>query len=181
MKASIIESPGGNKGSVKSWLQRAGIECKFVSDSSAIYNSNLVVFPGNGTFSETIDWIEKKSLKKAILDYVESKKLYIGICIGMQIMFEIGLEGGEKEGLGILEGVIQKLKVPRIGWKKVYFNSDNLIINSDYYFMHQYGFLENSNCLDFLKYKNSFLFQFHPEKSGASGDKLLKKILDNYV
>ena len=181
MIASIIDSPGGNKGSVKAWLERGGLKCNFISNSLEINESNLIVFPGNGTFSETIDWIETRQFKNAIYNYINSGNLYIGICIGMHIMFANGIEGGKKKGLGLIKGDIQRLETPRIGWNKVDGNFNGFAISSDFYFMHNYGFLENSNCLNFIRYKNSFLFQFHPEKSGLSGDKLLKKILEDHV
>ena len=182
MKVSIINTPGGNKGSVISWVKRSGSDFNLIDTASQIRESEIIIFPGNGTFKSTISWIEEKNFSEALIEYINSNNKYIGLCIGMQIMFEKGFEGGIINGLNILKGEVEELQQPRIGWEKVLGKINKFRIDSDYFFMHKYGVLRKSRCLDFVRYKNSYLFQFHPEKSGISGDKLLQKILfKNYV
>ena len=94
----------------------------------------------------------------------------------MHIFFDEGEEGGLCNGLNIIPGRIQKLSETRIGWDRVNIRNERLYLDSDFYFMHSFGFLENNIWRNFIVFKNSFLFQFHPEKSGSSGDNVLKQI-----
>ena len=178
MKATIIDTPGGNKGSISAWLRRGGFQVDFSSSSEIINNSNIVIFPGNGIFSKTMDWLRFNALEESLISFVENpNKIYIGICIGMQILYETGFEEEKTSGLGILNGEITRLDNPRIGWEKVKYKEENFFFEDDFFFMHSYGYknLEN-NLININRFSRNYLFQFHPEKSGRSGDDLLKSL-----
>ena len=177
MNVSIIDTPGGNIGSVKSWLERSNFKPLLINHPDQINDTDLLVFPGNGTFNSTLSWLDKKGLKERIKRYVLENKYFIGICMGMHIMFEKGEEGGISKGVEIMPGTVKKLEHVRIGWEKVEFREENLSLKSDFYFMHSYGVLTKSDvCKKAIIFNNAFLFQFHPEKSGPSGDDVLKQI-----
>ncbi len=177
MRVSVVNTPGGSVGSIMSWLQRSNLKPVLITHASEIENTDLLVFPGNGTFKATLKWLDQNGFQEKIKKYVLNNNFFIGICIGMHIFFEEGEEGGLCNGLKILPGRVEKLPKTRIGWDKVSLENEKLVLNSNFYFMHSYGVLEDNNlCKNFIVYKNSFLFQFHPEKSGHSGDNVLNQI-----
>ena len=177
MKVSIVNTPGGNVGSIKSWIERSNLEPNLITSPSEIENTDLLVFPGNGTFNSTIKWLDQNGLKKKIKEYILKNRFFIGICIGMHILFEEGDEGGLCNGLNLLSGKVKKLSETKIGWDKVTAEGQKISLNSDFFFMHSYGVIGNNKlCKNFIVYKNSFLFQFHPEKSGLVGDNVLIQI-----
>jgi imidazole glycerol-phosphate synthase subunit HisH len=163
----------------------------------------LIILPGVGAFENAIDLLKKKGLFDIILNEVSKQKPLIGICLGMQMLFTKSFEMGEHHGLNLIEGNIEKIdkkskiknvKVPHISWSNIIFeNKENLkkeqlVLNErSFYFIHSYiAFpLDNKNIMAKCKYydinfpaivkKNNVVgFQFHPEKSGMNGLKLLK-------
>ena len=177
MKVSIINTPGGNVGSIKSWIERSNLKPSLISSPSEIDNTDLLIFPGNGTFNSTIKWLDQNALKEKIKEYILNNNFFIGICIGMHIFFEEGEEGGLCDGLNLISGKVEKLKATNIGWERVIVEDEKIYLNSDFYFMHSFGVIgEDKLCRKFIVHKNAFLFQFHPEKSGISGDNVLTQI-----
>ena len=160
---------------------------------------NLVVLPGVGSFNEAMKIIKKRKLDKDIYEiYKDNSKLILGICLGMQLLFNSSNEFIKTKGLGLINGNVIKLssKVEiktHIGWKKIFVSDKNFKnVNSKlFYFVHSYfcNIKEKKNIIFKTKIKNfSFVsgifkknligLQFHPEKSGDDGVKLIKLILD---
>ncbi|MBS3781146.1 MAG: imidazole glycerol phosphate synthase subunit HisH [Candidatus Thermoplasmatota archaeon] len=186
---TIVDLGLGNISNVK-----RPIEGKVTNDPYEIEKAEKIIIPGVGNFSEIKDDLSK--LKGVISDFIEEDKPFLGICLGMQVLFGYNEEGGDK-GLDILEGEVKRLKnnlSPHIGWNTVRFTSEDPLFKgigdgSFFYFAHSY-YVETkmpvegetrlrSSCETFqipavIKSSNIYGTQFHPEKSGSDGLKLLK-------
>lgn len=196
----IIDYGMGNLKSVKNALDFLGLESKISSDREEIRKSDGLILPGVGAFPDAMETIEKLSLDKIIKEEVEKNKPLLGICLGMQLLFEKGFEGLEREGLGLLKGNIVKMKedkkanikIPHIGWNNLIYNKKDLLFNSIeegkfVYYVHSY-FVQDYNNEDLIAYSeygenkipgvvrhnNVMGAQFHPEKSGDVGLAILK-------
>ncbi|MEA4816402.1 MAG: imidazole glycerol phosphate synthase subunit HisH [Lachnospiraceae bacterium] len=191
----IIDYGAGNLRSVQKALEYLGFEA-VISDSQEILNAaDKIILPGVGAFSDAMDTIKNKRLDIVIKNAVKSKKPFLGICLGMQILFDKGYENGSMDGLGIFPGEIVKLdgklKIPHMGWNKLdVIKKEPLFIGipeeAYVYFVHSY-YLEtkepgivSATCFygkDIsiaVQSENTFGLQFHPEKSGETGLKILK-------
>ena len=196
----IIDYGMGNLQSVKNALDFLGLESKISSDEEEIRNSKALILPGVGAFPDAMDTIEKLSLDKIIKDEVAKNKPFLGICLGMQLLFENSFEGLERKGLGLLKGNIVKMKndkinnikIPHIGWNNLIYNKKDELFNSIeegefVYYVHSY-FAQGYNDEELVAYseygenkipgvvrcKNIMGAQFHPEKSGTIGLSILK-------
>lgn len=187
----------GNLRSVSKALERVGFKIKVSSDPEDLKRADFVVLPGVGAFRDAMDNLKRLGLLKGILKHIERGKPYMGICLGLQLLFEKSYEFGETEGFGILEGEVvllpSKVKVPHIGWNQLWKRkpSDLLegINDGEYfYFVHSYHVLPKRSevvlsttdyGVDFVssvEYENIFAVQFHPEKSQKAGLKLLENV-----
>jgi len=196
----IIDYGMGNLKSVKNAFDFLGLESKISSDEEEIRNSNALILPGVGAFPDAMDTIERLSLDKIIKEEVAKNKPLLGICLGMQLLFENGFEGIERKGFGLLKGSIVKMKddkinnikIPHIGWNDLIYNKKDELFNSIeegkfVYYVHSY-FAQGYNDEDLVAYseygenkipgvvrcKNVMGAQFHPEKSGTVGLSILK-------
>lgn len=196
----IIDYGMGNLKSVKNALNFLGLESKISSDLKDIQNADALILPGVGAFPDAMDTIEKLSLDKIIKEEVSKSKPLLGICLGMQLLFEKGFEGIERNGLGLLKGNIVRMKddkennikIPHIGWNNLIYNKKDELFNSIdegefVYYVHSY-FAQNYNDDDLVAYSeygdnkipgvvrcnNVMGAQFHPEKSGTVGLAILK-------
>ena len=164
-----------------------------------ISSCDAIVFPGVGAFGHFMENLDKSGLRDfIILNIVQQKKPFFGICVGMQVLAEFGLEMKKTEGLGLIKGSVEHLNlafhpVPHVGWNDLSFLKDDLglfdgVRDADFYFTHSYhlvGF--GDDILAVAKYEkdiacavlrdNIFATQFHPEKSGAAGLKLIENWL----
>ena len=192
MKISIIKYNAGNIQSVLFSLQRIGIEANVTDDVNEILSSDKIIFPGVGEAYSAMNYLREKQLDKLIVDL---KQPVLGICLGMQLMCKHS-EENNTECLGIFDQNVKlfpktELKVPQIGWNNIYSLKSPLfsgISENEYmYFVHSY-YVEK--CTDSIAltnygieyssaiYKNNFYAaQFHPEKSGEAG----QKILENFI
>ncbi len=194
---AIIDYGVGNLNSVYKALERLGFKAKITNDIEEINDSKAIILPGVGAFHDAMENLKQTGLIDCIKENVKSGKPILGICLGMQILYEKGFEDGEWEGLGFLKGEIVKfednLKVPHMGWNQLNINKDNsdneilkYIDEGDYvYFVHSYYAKSDfSEVLTYADYgvkvpgvvanKNVYGMQFHPEKSGETGLNLLK-------
>ena len=191
---AIVDYGAGNTSSVINSLARIGAEYQLTSDPQIIKNAARVILPGVGHAGAAMEQLKKKNLI-TLLKTIEQPML--GICLGMQLMFEQS-EEGDTRCLGIIPECIKrfesfkKFKVPHMGWNDFFPDMDNKLflgLNSSesMYFVHSYfaekGEFTTGIC-DYTKpftaaiqYKNFYGVQFHPEKSGAIG----QKILENFI
>tara|TARA_B100001029_G_C15050201_1_gene450145 strand:+ start:120 stop:737 length:618 start_codon:yes stop_codon:yes gene_type:complete len=199
MKIGILNLPGSNIFSVKYWLKRNGFKSIILSEPGDLNLIELMILPGVGSFDTAMEFINSKKFNHPINQFIEKNKIIIGICCGMQILFNSS-EEGVLSGLSVLKGHISRIpigkdKVPNIGWRSIdcFINSNKKIFN--FYFMHSYGLDLEKNNLDpsinyistvycnttllaSFQYNNIYGFQYHPEKSYDSGDKLLNNIIN---
>lgn len=196
----IIDYGMGNLKSVRNALNYLGIENKISANPEEIKSADALILPGVGAFPDAMETIEKLGLDKVIKEEIEKGKYLLGICLGMQMLFEKGYEGIERNGLGLLKGSIVKMKddkernikIPHIGWNNLkYSKQDEIFKDIDegkyVYYVHSY-FAQEYNNDDLVAYseygenkipgvvrcKNVIGAQFHPEKSGTIGLNILK-------
>lgn len=179
-RVRIIDAGYGNAFSVRQALIRAGAD---VVDE----NEDGVILPGVGAFDTAASNLERAQ------EAIASGRPFLGICLGMQVLFE-GSEEGRKKGLGVLQGRVSKLKaptLPHMGWNTVDFNKSRLADGIEkpwFYFVHSYACPENRTVTGWTEYgqrfasvvekDNVFGVQFHPEKSGESGARLLENFVE---
>lgn len=196
---TIIDYGLGNIRSLLNWFKRGGIEVTFSSDSTIIESSELLILPGVGAYEDAMARLNESGLSNLIKKHVSKGKPIVGICLGMQLLYEKSYEGGVFDGLGLLKGEIiafdeSKVKVPQMGWNKLK-SLDKRFEDSYVYFVHSYYAKSDfSEVLAYTEYdvkvpgivkKDRILgFQFHPEKSGATGQEMLcliKELEDDYL
>ncbi len=197
---NIIADYGrGNLRSLKNALDRIGMETEISSSPQKIMRADSLIIPGVGAFADAMDAMDAAGLTQVIKDFAKSGKYVLGICLGMQLMYEKGYEYGEREGLGLIKGSIRYLdieeKVPHMGWNDLKFEKDSdpvlrKIKEGEYvYFVHSYyADSDGSEIVAFTEYGkkipaivrqgNIYGMQFHPEKSGDTGERLLEAYRD---
>ena len=197
-KICVLDYGSGNVGSVYNLLNRLNYNVKISNSSLDIKNSSHLILPGVGAFGASIEKIRTKIQIDLLENEVKiKKKPFLGICIGMQILADKGFEFGEYDGLGWIEGTVQKLKakvLPHIGWNNIKIKKQtpifiNLKNMDDFYFVNSYVFnvkdknliisetnYESTFCSAVQK-DNIFGVQFHPEKSQKTGQQLMHNFL----
>jgi len=194
MSIAIIDYGMGNLKSVYKAFLSLGLDTIITSDPNEILKADKVVLPGVGAFKDAMAELIRSGLTDAIYQTVEKGKPFLGICLGMQLLFDKSYEYGEIEGLGLLSGEIVKLeiplKVPHMGWNTLNITKKEPLFmgveeNSYVYFVHSY-YLETTQDIvsSYTTYSkdiavsvqkdNIFATQFHPEKSGEIGLQMLK-------
>lgn len=195
----VIDYGMGNLKSVENALMHLDIPFIISGEINDLRNSTGLLLPGVGSFMDGMKNLKEKGLDVVIKEEVKNGKPLLGICLGMQMLFDRSFEVKETEGLGLIGGEIEllnpkvKVKIPHIGWNKLdKINNDYLIENLDdssfVYYVHSFGAtnVEKENLLctseygginipGLVKKRNVYGAQFHPEKSGDVGLKLLKK------
>ncbi len=197
---AILDYDAGNIKSVEKAFKILGEDTVLTRDFGVIEKADHVVLPGVGSFADAMGHLKKYELDKAIKDYVSSGRPFLGICLGLQLLFESSEESVGVEGLHILDGVVKRipdnqgLKVPHIGWNSLDFpNRGRLFEGIDegsfVYFVHSYYLqaMDKSIVTATTEYgcnihasvekDNIFACQFHPEKSSTVG----LKILENFA
>jgi glutamine amidotransferase len=195
---AIVDYGVGNLFSIQSSLKKIGFESKISNNKNDILTADSIILPGVGAFGDAINKLKECQLDDVIKQAVKENKPLLGICLGMQLLFNKSYEYGEYKGLGLIEGevcslekVTKNLKIPHIGWNSLNFkNKDSKLLKyikeGDYaYFVHSYY----ANCpqkyitataeygIDvtaIVENNNVYGTQFHPEKSGEVGLKILK-------
>lgn len=192
---AVIDYNTGNTRSVMNALSRLGVKAELTSDIDVIKSSDRMIFPGVGAASWAMDELKKRELIETIKEY---QRPFLGICLGMQLMNSFS-EEGNVDLLNITANKVRLfdknvgVKIPHVGWNEVTFSSDpifkNLREKEYFYFVHSYyvEYSENTIATCFydnvtfsagLRKDNFYGFQFHPEKSGEVGEKLLKNFLE---
>lgn len=194
MKHVIIDYGVGNLASLQSGFERAGLESIITDDKDIIQSATSLILPGVGAFEPAMQQLRNKGLIALLKNHVEHQKPLLGICLGMQLLFETSYEYGTHDGLGFLKGSVRPLqkapKVPHMGWNDLKFHStspllDQIPLESYVYFVHSFyadalksDVLASTSYGDFIPaivLKNHVVgMQFHPEKSAKVGEQLLK-------
>lgn len=200
---AVIDYGVGNLFSLLSSLNYVGLDTKLTNSIEEIKNANGIILPGVGAFRDAIGNLEKYGLKETLINEAKNGKPFLGICLGMQMLFEKSYEYGEYEGLGLINGTVEEikkyilensdLKIPHMGWNSLIINerfkNDKIlkdVDNNEYvYYVHSYfAKTDMKNIVTYSEYgtkipgivknENVYGMQFHPEKSGDTGLKLLK-------
>ncbi len=197
----LIDAGTGNLRSVQKALESVGAKVERTDDPKKVLSAKKVVLPGVGAFGDFMSGLRERGLENPINEIVQRGVPLLGICVGMQALFEIGEEMGEHEGLGLLKGTVVKfaeslsVKIPHTGWNQVRVKKDALLfnqVNDDayVYFNHSYycQAQESSDVIAEVDYgiryacavrrENIFGVQFHPEKSQAVGLQILKNFVE---
>ncbi|MBQ0015329.1 MAG: imidazole glycerol phosphate synthase subunit HisH [Oscillospiraceae bacterium] len=195
---AVIDYGVGNLFSLCCSLEAIGADSKVTNDPDEIRRADKIILPGVGAFEDAARKLHESGLDQVVIDEANSGKPLLGICLGMQMLFEESHEYGSYKGLGLLKGSIEPLKgfvpdglkIPQMGWNKLIIKKDNPIFkyikNDDYvYFVHSYyAHATDDSVIATTEYGvevtaavskgNIFGCQFHPEKSGDVGLKILK-------
>jgi len=192
MKVTIADLDVGNLHSLSKALGKLGAKVEITQEVDRWLDSEVLVLPGDGAFAATL---HKVTSHEKILAERVKKRPTLGICIGMQILFETSDESPDTQGLAALSGNIEKLHAPRLphmGWNTLEHNSSDLFVSipqgAHFYFVHSYGIIETEAASAWTDYEGRFVsavqlsptshaVQFHPEKSGRWG----LELLDNFL
>jgi glutamine amidotransferase len=198
---AIIDYQMGNLRSVQKAFERVGHEATITSDPETVRRADKVVLPGVGAFEDAIAELRKRNLVEPIRESIERGKPFLGVCLGLQLLFDVGYENGRHEGMGVLRGecvrfdIPSEYKVPHMGWNRAVSRRRPPIFNglSDephFYFVHSYYVVpEDAGVIatetdyagpfcSMVWRDNLFATQFHPEKSQAEGLRLLKNFAE---
>lgn len=193
---TIIDYGMGNLKSVVNACKYLDMKVNISDNIKDIKNSTALILPGVGAFPDSMKTLKEKQLDKVIIEEANNGKPLLGICLGMQLLFEKSYEGEECEGLGLIEGTVEKLygdiKIPHIGWNSLDYHKDDVLLSgieegSFVYFVHSYyakvkneeNLVTTSNYGEIkipgiVRKENVVGAQFHPEKSGDIGLQILK-------
>ena len=197
---AIIDYDAGNIKSVEKALNYLGEEAIITRDHDEIVNSDKVILPGVGAFADAMEKIRHYGLEETILEVVEKNIPFLGICLGLQLMFESSDEGPGVKGLGLLPGKILRipksgdLKSPHMGWNNIKVKEDSRLFkglpeNPYVYFVHSYYLQADDEDIvaatteygvkihAAVEKDNIFACQFHPEKSSTVGLQILKNFV----
>jgi glutamine amidotransferase len=199
-RIAVVDYGAGNLRSVAKALTRSGLTPDVTEDPAAVRCADAVVLPGVGAFADAVAKLKSSGLEDAIRDALEARRPYLGLCLGLQVLFEEGDEHGVTPGLGILSGRVERLpdqmpdgtslRVPHIGWNTVKFSGEHPMISKlpaedCFYFVHSYHAIPScsSEVVGRVDYggefaaavagERIFAVQFHPEKSQSAGRRLL--------
>ncbi len=200
---AIVDYGVGNLFSLKSSLAAIGVDVIVTSEKAELTKADQIILPGVGAFEDAAKKLKDSKLDKTIKELVDNGKPLMGICLGMQLLFDKSYEYGEHEGLGLIKGVVKPIKddvsdeykIPHIGWNPLKFKGEpspifkNIKDGDCVYFVHSFYAKEcDESVIATAEYgaeltaavadKNIFGCQFHPEKSGNVGLRILKAFVD---
>lgn len=196
---ALIDYGVGNLYSVAKAVAAVGGDVKITSNAEDLIRADKIILPGVGAFGDCMKNLSATGLIPTIREQIHNKKYLLGICVGLQILFESSEESPQVEGLGIFHGAIKKiqaenLKIPHMGWNSINFNDSKLFRgvknNSYFYFVHSYHAMPTDKNIiiataDYgekitaaVESENIFATQFHPEKSGDVGLQILKNFIE---
>jgi len=201
---TVIDYGRGNLGSVVKALETSGATVNVTSEEAGVAAADRIVLPGQGAFDDCMDTLTSRGLIRPIREKIASGAPYLGLCLGLQILFDFSEEHGGKEGLGVIPGRVVRfpdprftqLKVPHMGWNSIRKTKeaplfDKIPQEEYFYFVHSYYARvtpENeewistvtdygTNFISSVSKDNIHATQFHPEKSQVAGLKLLENFL----
>ena len=198
---AIIDYQMGNLRSVQKGFEHVGHAAMITDSADKIAAADKIVLPGVGAFGDAMAELRRRNLVGPIRSAVAAGKPFLGICLGLQLLFDVGYEGGECQGLGIVPGKVvrlevpRQLKVPHMGWNRGRFlrsgpHLADIADGSYFYFVHSYHCVPSDASVIAIETDyggpicaavwrdNVFATQFHPEKSQAEGLKILKNFAE---
>lgn len=201
MTIAIVDYGMGNLHSVHKALVQVGAEPEIVTDAAGVARADKVVLPGVGAFADAMDTLRRKDLVDPILEAIDQGKWFLGICLGLQLLFEVSHEDGQLEGLGVIPGDVKRfdfsnqpdrdeLKIPHMGWNALRWDRDVPLLQgleqgAHVYFVHSYYVTPRDETVVATRTEHGIEFassiwrdnilatQFHPEKSQRVGLKML--------
>ena len=197
----IIDYQMGNLRSVQKGFEKVGHAATIASDPAALLAADKIVLPGVGAFPDAIAELRRRNLVEPIRDAIAAGKPFLGICLGLQLLFDVGHEGGRHEGLGILRGEVARFdlpaeyKVPHMGWNQLNIRRRPPILAGldegvFAYFVHSYYVVPQDDDViatetdyggpfcSMVWRDNIYATQFHPEKSQSDGLRILKNFAE---
>jgi imidazole glycerol-phosphate synthase subunit HisH len=205
MKIVIVDYGIGNVQSITNILLRfSDVEVALSDDEQEILSADAIILPGVGAFKKAMEELQKRDLPRKLTKFVETNKPFLGICLGMQLLFEQSEEFGKTDGLGIIKGTVERFpqsltdKIPQVGWNTIKKQNivwkdtlfDKITESDNFYFVHsyickplnektvlsttEYGGLEF--CSSILS-NNIYATQFHPEKSAQKGLQVIRSFI----
>ncbi len=201
----IIDYGMGNLRSVQKAFERFEADARIITTPQQILQADKIVLPGVGAFADAIEHLRQRGLVDAILTTIDKQKPFLGICLGLQMLFDVSYEDGEYQGLGVIPGEVVRfdwtnkpeaagLKIPHMGWNQVFWDRpcpvlEGLTAGEWFYFVHSYyvapkdpsvicGRCQYGTEFAAMIWKDNIMaMQFHPEKSQRAG----LKIIDNFA
>jgi glutamine amidotransferase len=194
---TIVDYGSGNLRSVQKAFEKLGTPAAITSDPAAVVAADRLVLPGVGAFGDAMRELTARGLVEPIVAHLLADRPFLGICMGLQLLFETGLEGGRHAGLGVLPGEVVRfdlpagLKVPHMGWNAVTWRGERrpAADGEHFYFVHAYHAQPSDEAViaataDYggpfcaaIRRGRLLATQFHPEKSQAAGLRLLSEWL----
>lgn len=197
---TIIDYGMGNLRSVQKAIERIGVSAQIETSASRIAQADKLILPGVGAFRDAIAALQRLDLVNVIRDHVAADRPFLGICLGLQLMFDVSWEDGEYEGLGIIPGEVKRFelppefKIPHMGWNRLNPVQDTSLLEGCgpepwFYFVHSYHVVPTDTSwiaattdygIDFVSVVgrgNVHAAQFHPEKSQSAGIELLTRFV----
>jgi glutamine amidotransferase len=198
---AIIDYGMGNLRSVQKGLERVGHAATITNDPAALADAERLILPGVGAFRDAISALRERKLVAPIRAAIDSGKPFLGVCLGLQLLFDVSYEDGEHQGLGIVPGEVVRFqlpgeyKVPHMGWNEVRLRRRPPVFagiedRAHFYFVHSYYVVPRDSAVIALETDyaepfcsgiwrdNLFAVQFHPEKSQDAGLRLLKNFAE---
>jgi len=194
---AIIDYGMGNLRSVQKGFEKVGHEAIVTGERAQVQTASKVVLPGVGAFEDAIAELRRRDLVGPVLDAIQSGKPFLGICLGLQLLFEVSYENGRHEGLGVLKGEVVRFQlppeysVPHMGWNQLAIRRrppvlEGIANGTYFYFVHSYYVVPSdpgviateteypSPFCSMIWRDNVYATQFHPEKSQTDGLRLLR-------
>ncbi|HEV1993528.1 MAG TPA: imidazole glycerol phosphate synthase subunit HisH [Candidatus Acidoferrum sp.] len=197
MKVTIVDYGAGNVPSVERALQRLGAESERTSSPECISKAEALLLPGVGHYAALVRALDEKTLRAPLVEAIHRGVPFLGICLGLQVLFKSSEEASQLQGLNLLPGIVSALppgvKLPHMGWNQLMANRDSCLLagidaGAYFYFAHSYAALDSNGAAaatcsygaEFaavIEQENIYAVQFHPEKSGDPGARVLQNFL----
>ena len=197
MKVTILDYGAGNVPSVEHALLRLGAESQRTSSPDCISKAEVLLLPGVGHYTALGRALDEQNLRAPLIDAIQRGVPFLGICLGLQVLFKSSAEAAQLQGLNLLPGIVSALppsvKLPHMGWNQLDRKRESSLLagidpGAYFYFAHSYAALDSNGTVaatcshgaEFaavIEHKNIHAVQFHPEKSGEAGARLLRNFL----